>query len=142
MVYCRGLGRLSRCGIDIATQLLQNGGDLRCLDWTSIGIAAAAGAGLSSLGPTGLLLGRGGARASQFGYDSAPGIINRGTTRFGWSGPVNGRDVLSVRVGRQHYDIPGTGVPTGANPVRDGAVSGALGGGTSRAAGGPCDCKN
>ena len=134
-------GALTRAGVDLALQLIQNGGDLDCVDWGSVGTAALSGAALSGLGPTGFLLGRGGARAAQYGYSNAPGILNRGATRFGWSGPVNGRDVLSLRIGRLHHDLPGTGVPSGANPLRNGAVSGALGGSANRAASGSCGCK-
>lgn len=138
-----GVGAVTGAGVDIVFQLLQNGGDLGCINWGSVGMAALSGAALSGLGPTGFLFGRGGARASQYGYNSSPGILNRGNTRFGWSGPVNGKDVISGRIGNNnHFDIPGTGIPSGGNPIRDGVVSGVIGGGANRAGRGDCGCKH
>jgi hypothetical protein len=78
-----------------------------------------------------------------YGYNNAPGILNQGHMRFGWSGPKNGSDVLSGRIGNQHFDVPGIKIPSGANPTRDGAVSGVVGGSANRAArGGKCGCDN
>jgi RHS repeat-associated protein len=134
------LGAVTGAGVDLVIQLLVNGGNLDCIDWESVGISALSGAALSALGPTGILLGRGGARASQYGYSRMPGILNRGNIRVGWSGPKDGLDVLSLRVGRQHYDVPGIGVPSGAHPLRDGTISGGLGGGVTQAAKGSCGC--
>lgn len=145
--WCVGalVGGVVGGAFDLGLQLIQNGGDLSCVDWGSVGKGALAGAAISALAPTGLLLGRGGARASQFGYGRTSGLLNRGATRFGWSGPKNGRDVLSVRIGRSHHDIRGSGLRAGANPLRDGAASGAIGGGVNRVAndpaGGDCGCE-
>ena len=135
-------GALTGAVIDVGIQLVQSGGSLGCLGWGSVGTAALSGAALSGLGPTGFLLGRGGARAAQFGYGRSPGLLNRGVVRFGWSGPKNGSDVVSLRVGRMHYDIPGTSVPSGANPIRDGAVAGATAGGANGLLGDSCGCGN
>jgi RHS repeat-associated protein len=123
-------------GMDLGLQLIQNGFDLNSVNLTSVGVSALAGAALSGLGPTGFLFGRGGERAAQFGYDEAPGLLNSGDIRFGWSGPVEGSDVLSLRIGGEHYDVPLIKVPSGANPVRDGAVSGAIGGSAVHGGGG------
>ena len=69
-----------------------------------IKVSALAGAALSALGPTGALLGRGGTKALPYGYSSSPGLLNGGTIRLGWSGPVgpDKMDILSLRVGREH----------------------------------------
>ena len=130
-----GIGAAISGGIDLGTQLAQNGGNFGAVNWGSVGTSALIGAGLSALGPTGALLGRGGSRAAQFGYNQAPGLLNRGAMRFGWSGPKNGLDVLSFRNGAKHFDLPGLGLKSGANPIRDGFLSGLLGGSTS---GGSC----
>jgi RHS repeat-associated protein len=135
-----GVGAVSGAGFDLALQLLMNGGRLGCVDWGSVGTAALTGAALSGLGPSGFLIGRGGPKAAQFGYSRSRALLNRGTNRFGWSGPQNGKDVLSLRLGGKHYDVPGLGVPSGANPGRDGAWSGLFGGGLNRGASGSCGC--
>lgn len=127
---------------DIGVQLLQNGGDIGSLDWNSVGTSFVLSATFSGLGPTGFLLGRGGSRAASYGYTQSPGLLNSGATRFGWSYSGNsGQNVLSFRNGATHYDIPGTGLSPMANPVRDGLVSGILGGGGNQAASGDgCGC--
>lgn len=108
-------------------QLIQNGGNFGQVNWTSVGVSAVVGAGLSGLAPTGWLLGRGGTRAAEFGYDQAPGLINRGTTRFGWSyNAATESEVLSARVGSTHFDIPGTSISAGAAPIRDGLIAGTV----------------
>jgi hypothetical protein len=133
------VGALTGAGIDFAIQLLENGGNLDCIDWGSVGDSALAGAAFSGLGPTGFLLGRGGAQASRYGYNKAPGILNGGNTRFGWSGPTkSSSDALSYRVGKQHNDLRGIRIPSGGAPVRDGIVSGVV---VSPAVGGGCGCK-
>ena len=38
-------GAASGAGLDLLLQLLQNGGDLNCIDWESLGLSAALGAG-------------------------------------------------------------------------------------------------
>jgi hypothetical protein len=123
-------------GIDLGIQLVQNGGYLGQVNWTSVGVSALAGAALSGLAPSGWLLGRGGTRAAQFGYDQSPGLLNRGATRFGWSyNSQSQSEVLSARVGKAHFDIPGTSIPPGANPVRDALIAGTAAGGTIGGAG-------
>jgi len=134
------IGAVTGAGIDIALQLIQNSGE--CINWNSVGTAAIAGGALSFLGPTGGLLGRGGGRAAQYGYNRSLGLVNRGRVRFGWSGPKRGHDVLSGRIGSRHYDIPGIKVRSGARPYRDGAVSGIAGGNANRATTGNCGCQN
>lgn len=124
-----GVGALVGGGLDLGIQLVANGGHFSQVSWTSVGISALAGAGLSGLGPTGWLLGRGGVRAAQFGYSESAGLLNQGVTRFGWSfNSAAGEDVLSLRVGSTHFDIPGTGVPAVADPVGNGMLAGALAG--------------
>jgi RHS repeat-associated protein len=135
-----GVGAVSGAGFDLALQLLMNGGNLGCVNWDSVLFSGLAGAALSGLGPSGFLIGRGGPKAAPFGYSRTRALLNRGNTRFGWSGPKNGKDYLSLRVGKKHYDVPGTGVPSGGNPARDGAASGLLGGGLGRATNPACDC--
>jgi RHS repeat-associated protein len=117
-------------GLDLAEQLLSNGGNFECVDWGDVGTSALAGAATSFLGPTGGLLGRGGAKAVGHGYSKSAGLLNHGNTRFGWGyNQKSGRDVLRGVSGRNKTDILGSGVKSGANPGRDGAVSGAIGGG-------------
>jgi RHS repeat-associated protein len=136
------IGALTGAGVDLVFQLLQNGFDFDCVNWKSVATSALAGAALSGLAPTGFLLGRGGTTAAKYGYGKPRGIMNQGEKRFGWS-PKNGsKDVLSLRIGKLHKDIPGTGVSSGARPLRDGVVSGTLGGGSNRALRGPCGCNN
>ncbi|WP_412470727.1 hypothetical protein [Halobacteriovorax sp. RT-2-4] len=112
----------------------------RKVTWNQIpvGTFALVGAATSALMPTGFLLGRGGQRAAQFGYNRSLGLLNRGSTRFGWSGPKNGLDVLSLRRGSRHFDIPFTGLRSGANAVRDGIYSGIIGGGLSSGGANAC----
>jgi RHS repeat-associated protein len=119
------VGALTGGGVDLAVQLFQNGGNFNQVNWTSVGVSAVVGAGLSGLAPTGWLLGRGGARAAQYGYDQAPGLLNKGATRFGWSyNATTDSEVLSARVGSTHFDIPGTSILPGADPIRDGLIAG------------------
>ena len=134
------VGAVSGAGFDLAYQLIVNGGALKCVDWESVGSAALTGAALSALGPTGALLGRGGAKAAQYGYGS-PGLLNQGYARFGWSGPKGDMDVLSLRVGKRHFDFDQFGgLPAGADPARDGALAGLIGAGITSDGGGPCGC--
>jgi RHS repeat-associated protein len=138
------VGALSGAAIDAGIQLIQNGGNFRCLNWKSIGIAAAAGAATSALFPTGPLLGRGGARAIPFGYPESPGLLNQSWYRFGWGySEKAGGDLLRVGLGRSHIDVPFTTIPAGANPLRDGGLAGALAGGATGLArpSGGCGCQ-
>ena len=136
------VGGASGAGFDLLYQLLLNGGNYQCIDWSSIGRSAFTGAALSTLGPTGALLGRGGTKAIPHGYNATPALFNGTTTRFGWSGPVgpDKMDVLSLRVGRLHFDLNLLGgIRSGADPLRDGGLAGLLGAGIN-SNGGTCGC--
>jgi len=134
------VGAVSGAGFDLAYQLIVNGGALKCVDWESVGSAALTGAALSTLGPTGALLGRGGTKAAQYGYGS-PGLLNRAYARFGWSGPKGDMDVLSLRIGKRHFEFDQFGgLPAGADPARDGALAGLIGASITSDGGGPCGC--
>lgn len=123
------VGALTGAVIDLGTQLIQNGGSFDDVSWTSVGVSAAVGAGLSGLGPSGFLLGRGGARALSGGYNQAPGLINQGNVRFGWSyNAAEKVEVLSARVGRTHYDVPFISSTPGAAPIQEGIIAGTVGG--------------
>jgi len=135
------IGAATGAGIDLALQLLRNGGNFSCVNWGSVAVAALAGGALSGLGPTGFLLGRGGAGAVPYGYSTSAGLLNRAAVRFGWSYKAAADlDVLSLRIGRTHFDIPGTGITAGANPLRDGGIAGALSGTGTAAISGRCGC--
>jgi hypothetical protein len=125
-----GLSAIVSGGIDLGVQLVQNGGQLGQVNWTSVGVSAAAGAALSGLGPSGWLLGRGGPTAAvRAGYDQAPGLLNTGEIRFGWSYNASTQsEVLSARVGGTHLDVPGISVTAGANPIRDALFLGTIAG--------------
>ncbi|MCC8429681.1 RHS repeat-associated core domain-containing protein [Reyranella aquatilis] len=123
-----GIGAIVSAGIDLGVQLYSNGGSLGQVNWTSVSVSALAGAAFSGLGPSGFLLGRGGTRAAlSGGYDQAPGLLNQGATRFGWSyNSQIGSEVLSLRVGSTHFDLPGIAIAAGQNAIRDGLVSGTV----------------
>ena len=134
------VGGLVGGGIDFVAQLANNGGNLNCVSWGQVGVAAAAGAAFSGLGPTGFLLGRGGQKAVQYGYSESAGILNHGARRFGWG--YRGSDnsnVLRVVMGKVKIDLPGAISPV-AQPVRDGLISGAVGG-AAVSASSDCTCK-
>ncbi|MBX3617112.1 RHS repeat-associated core domain-containing protein [Nitrosomonas sp.] len=136
------IGGLIGAGIDLTLQLFQNGGDLECLDGRSIVTTALSGAALSGLGPTGFLLGRGGTKAASYGYSESAGVLNNASTRFGWGYRASDNsNVLRAVVNGSKTDIPGTAISPLASPLRDGAVSGVIGGGANRAAGDSCGCK-
>ncbi|MCU7965871.1 MAG: hypothetical protein KZQ74_01455, partial [gamma proteobacterium symbiont of Bathyaustriella thionipta] len=127
------VGGLAGGVIDAGLQLYQNDGSINQLDWGSIGTAALSGAALSALGPTGTLLGRGGARASSYGYSNSAGVLNVGKTRFGWGyRAADNSNVLRGMVKGNKFDVPGTAISPLANPVRDGVISGTLGGVANR----------
>jgi RHS repeat-associated protein len=134
-----GVGAAVGAGLDLAEQIINSGAG--CIDWSSVGMSAALGAGLSGLGPTGWAIGRGGARAAKYGYNATAPWLNRGGFRFGWS-QTNKSDVLSLRIGKVHHDlIPQKfGVASGARPGRDGAMAGLTAAG-ARDSGGNCGCK-
>ena len=134
------VGGLIGGGIDLAIQLASHGGNWDCVSWAQVGVATAAGAALSGLGPTGWLLGRGGTRAAQYGYSESAGILNSGATRFGWG--YRGSDnanVLRLVWDGVKTDLPGAISPL-AQPVRDGIVAGSVGGGGTAAAS-DCGCR-
>ncbi|AXQ29557.1 RHS repeat protein [Solimonas sp. K1W22B-7] len=136
------VGAVVGAGVDLAAQLLRNGGDLNCVDLGELGVSALAGAAFSGFGPTGFLLGRGGARAVGYGYSESAGLLNTGATRFGWGYRAStNSDVLRAVVNGAKTDIPGTAIPAGANAARDGAIAGAIGGGSTAAANSSCGCK-
>jgi RHS repeat-associated protein len=123
-----GLGFIVGGGIDLGIQLIQNGGQLNQVNWTSVGVSAVAGAALSGLMPTGFLLGRGGERAAKFGYNETAGLVNNFETRFGWGFKEKIQsDVLRASIGGVHYDVPLISMAAGANPVRDAFVAGTMG---------------
>ena len=135
------VGAVSGAGFDLAYQLIVNGGSLKCVDWESVGSAALTGAAFSTLGPTGALLGRGGANVTQYGYSQSAGLLNRSYVRFGWSGPKGEMDVLSLRVGKKHFDLDDLGgLRSGADPARDGGLAGLIGASVNSGDGGPCGC--
>jgi hypothetical protein len=79
---------------------------------------------------------------TEYGYSESAGLLNQAYIRFGWGALKKGDDVydvLSLRVGKEHFDIAASAMRAGANPFRDGAVSGALGGGLNRARRGGAD---
>ncbi|ATG92605.1 RHS repeat-associated core domain-containing protein [Methylomonas koyamae] len=120
-----GVGAVVSGGIDLGVQLYSNGGQFSEVNWGSVGVSALVGAGLSTLAPTGALLGRGGQKAVQYGYSETAGLLNTGATRFGWTyNRAVDADVLSLRIGKAHFDVPGITATAGANPVRDGVISG------------------
>ena len=123
------VGGLVGGGIDLAIQLAMNGGNFDCVSWGQVGVAAVAGAALSGLAPTGALLGRGGARAAEYGYSESAGWLNHGARRFGWGfrGSDNSNVLRLVWDGAK-TDLPGAISPI-AQPVRDGIASGVVGGG-------------
>jgi RHS repeat-associated protein len=138
------IGGLVGGGIDLAFQLIQNGGNLKCVDWGDVALSAGIGAGLSMLGPSGPIFGRAGAKAAQLGYKG--GILNTGNTRIGWSWH-QGRNWFGVHGGKPYTPghwhrtpIPG---PAGHGVVEFGLGGGAAGGAAGAAMGGgpECQCK-
>ncbi|UTD26537.1 RHS repeat-associated core domain-containing protein [Bradyrhizobium sp. WD16] len=124
------VGALTGGGVDLAIQLAFNGGNFSQVNWTSVGVSAVVGAGLSGLTPSGWLLGRGGARAADAGYTQSPGWANTGNWRIGWSyNAAKDAEVLSARIGSGHYDsaisLSSRGLVVVANPIGDGFASGA-----------------
>jgi RHS repeat-associated protein len=123
------IGAFSGAAIDIGIQLWNNGGNWACVDRGEVLVAAASGALLSGLGPTGFLLGRGGTRALAHGYSRAAGLLNKGVPRFGWgySEKANVDVIRAVTKEVPKNDFTRTAIPAGARPVRDGALAGAVG---------------
>jgi hypothetical protein len=90
------------------------------------------GAATATLGPTGALLGKGGAKGAQYGYKAAGVLNNNKTLRVGWGfNEKKGGTVLRASgkvLGKKvHVDALGVVVKGSANPVRDGAVAGTVG---------------
>jgi RHS repeat-associated protein len=122
-------GAIGGAAVDLGIQLYSNGGSISKVDWNSVGTSAAVGAGVSAFGPTGALLGRGGTKAAKFGYSKFAGLLNSGNIRFGWTyNAGKSADVLSLRIGGMHLDVPGSAITAGARPARDGIVAGTTGG--------------
>ncbi len=116
-------------GVNLGVQLIANGGQLAQVNWYSVGASAIIGAGLSGLGPTGFLLGRGGNIAAQYGYSESAGLLNQGAVQFGWSYNESlEADVLSLRIGQTHFDIPAISAVAGADSLGNGTLAGALAG--------------
>jgi RHS repeat-associated protein len=133
-IVAAGVGGAVGGALDFGLQLLSSGGRLSVVSWSQVATAALAGAALSGLGPSGWLLGRGGARAASYGYTQSAGLINRGYLRFGWGyRGADDREVLRLGVGRPHYDVPVVNLRPGANPIRDGAVAGTAAAGVTAA---------
>ncbi|GAB2190513.1 hypothetical protein MAH1_21210 [Sessilibacter sp. MAH1] len=135
--------------IDLAAQLLENGGDWDCISWGNVAGTAAIGAVLSSTGPGGVLFGRSANAAGRFGsFPPRPGIFNRGNSRFGWS--------FNRNTQRQHFSAHGGRPNTPSHWHRDSPVSlpagdfngsfalggGLAGGATGAASGEDCRCQN
>jgi RHS repeat-associated protein len=123
------VGGLVGAGIDFAWQMIQNGGNLSCVNWGDVALSGAIGAGLSMLGPSGVVFGRAGSKAAQLGYRG--GFLNRGNFRIGWSWH-NGRNWFGVHGGKpftpSHWHrtpIPG---PRGHGVWEFGFGGGAAGG--------------
>jgi hypothetical protein len=134
------VGGLVAGGIDFVAQLANNGGNLNCVSWGQVGVATAVGAAFSGLGPTGFLLGRGGQKAVQYGYSESAGVLNHGARRIGWGyRGTDNSNVLRVVVDKVKIDLPGAISPV-AQPVRDGVITGVVGGGVVGAAS-DCTCK-
>jgi RHS repeat-associated protein len=137
------IGALTGGGVDMLMQLMQNGGDFSCIDWGSVGMSAGMGALFASTGPSGLLFGRAGAKATQLGYKG--GIFNTGNFRVGWSWN-QGRNWFSIHGGKYktashyHYDLlPG---PSGPAVGQFGAGGGVAGGLAGNAMNGSPECED
>ena len=122
------VGTVTGAVIDLGIQLAESGGSFNEVNWTRVGVSAVAGAAFSGLGPSGFLLGK---------SKGVTGILNKGKTRFGWSRKAKiKRDVISLRMGQKHIDIPGIKIRPRKPlyPSRQGAIAGA--GGATIGAGG------
>lgn len=102
-------------GADLISQLAQNEWNWKCVDAAQVGGQFLLGAGLGSLGPGGIFLGRG-----KHTGGLGAGMFNDGVRRFGWSGPVNGRQILQARWFNKH-------LPPQLLKVRDAALHGTFG---------------
>jgi RHS repeat-associated protein len=136
------IGGLIGGGIDLAWQLIQNGGNLGCVDWGDVALSAGLGAGFSMLGPSGPIFGRAGSKAAQLGYKG--GILNTGNTRIGWSWH-QGRNWFGVHGGKPYTPghwhatpIPG---PSGPGVVGFGVGGGVAGGAAGAGIGGGAECQ-
>ena len=122
--------------VDVGMQLVENGGHFDQIDGGEVLKSAALGGGLSLLGPTGGLLGRGGAKAVEYGFNKSASVLNKGTAlrfRWGWSEKKGASvlraagDLVKKATGKPHLDVPGIAVKGGANATRDGTVAGTAG---------------
>jgi len=136
------IGGLVGGGIDLGWQLIQNGGNLRCVDWGDVALSAGLGAGFSMLGPSGPIFGRAGARAAQLGYRG--GFMNTGNFRTGWSWH-QGRNWFGVHGGRPytpgHWHLTPIPGPSGPGVVGFGLGGGAAGGAAGAGIGGGAECQ-
>ena len=128
-----GAGFLAGAAIDVALQLYSNGGDISEIDVGDALVSGGIGAAFSTLGPTGALLGRGGQRALPHGYNKSEGLINK-YLDFGW-GRKGNYDALRKGHGKDKvFPLDDAfKFPSGANPLKDGALFGALGEGLEEA---------
>ncbi len=145
-------------GIDLATQLIGNGGRFDCVSWGSVGLSAGLGALFASTGPGGALFGRSSSYLQRYGNRFLPrgGVFNgrfsgSGGRRFGWSYNKNtGRNTFGPHGGgrgsRGHWHRDwlsfrhrGGDVPFSANGPF-GLGGGVLGGAAGSAGGSPCPC--
>lgn len=85
--------------IDLGTQYFLHNGKWECISFSEVIIAATVGGVASSLGPSGVIFGRNGSTAAQYGFKG--GIFNRGDFRVGWS-RHNMRNNFSIHGGIPH----------------------------------------
>ena len=116
-------------GLELITELLENNFRLDCLEPWKIGASGIVGAALSTLGPTGALLGRGGAKQAAYGYGKKAGLLNRFYVRLGWSfNQKAGQNVIRFGLGHgrsaKHFDLGRISALGGATPWGDGALAG------------------
>ncbi len=122
-------GFIAGAGVALIEELFRADGRLECVNWRNVLGGGLFGAALSTLGPTGLVLGRGGTRAAQYGFGKSAGLLNHGHIRFGWGySASSGRTVLRGGAGRSHFDSAVRWPWTRAHPVADGAATGLFGG--------------
>jgi len=101
------VGGISSALLDITFQLIESGGQIGCINSSRVLKSAIFGAGLSGLGPTGFLIGRGGKKAAEHEFNRSRSLLNRGNNRFGWSfNKQRDANMLSLRSGKKHFDLP------------------------------------
>ncbi len=102
-------------GLDLALQLIENGGNLKCVNWTSVAVSGAMGAftgGFASATRSGVKgvttvsrWGREGLKANDWVMEGAPNLSNY-IRSFKWDflSPTN--KVVGYRKGQHFVDIP------------------------------------